>query len=78
MSKFPEFKDSLTKISSCYSYNTRNHDQFRLPMERLNICKNSFYVIGIKYWNELNKEIKDSVNIHVFKRELKKIILNEE
>ena len=76
LGKFPEFKNNLIRISSSSSYNTRNHELFRLPRERLNICKFSFYVIGIKFWNELNNDIKDCVNIHAFKRKLKTISLS--
>ena len=71
LGKYPYFKNKLIRRSSYYSYNTRNNDLFRIPRERLNICKYSFFVVGIELWNDLDSDVKDSVNIHVFKRRLK-------
>ena len=77
MGKYCDFKNKLSKSSSFHEYNTRNHDLFRQPRERLNICKNSFYVSGILLWNDLDNDTKESVNIHVFKRKLKALYNNE-
>ena len=71
MNRFPLFKKKLIKNSDLYSYNTRHNNKYRLPIERLEICRKSFFVEGIALWNLLDNDTKLSNNVYLFKRKIK-------
>ena len=70
-SKFPEYRIRLKKNSDISPYNTRGKNLLRPPRERLELCRNSFFVRGINLWNLLDDECKLSMNIFQFKRNVK-------
>ena len=74
--KYPEFKKRIIKNSDFYSYHTRGKDQYRLPRERLELCRNSFFVKGVTLWNSLDEICKSSVNIHTYKRNIKRMLVD--
>lgn len=74
--KFPEFKKRIIRNSDVYSYNTRSNDLFRPPRERLDLCRKSFFVKGLTLWNLLDDEYKSSVNVYIFKRNFKSMLLD--
>ena len=74
--KYPNYKSRMIRNSDVHSYNTRGNDSFVPPWERLDICKNSFFVRGLKLWNVLNDKCKSAVSCFIFKRYVKIELLN--
>ena len=62
--------------SQIHQYNTRIRDDLRIPYERLELCRNSFVVKGIKLWNDIPNEIKLANSMQYFKSKIKKRMLD--
>ena len=73
--KFPDFKNRFIKNSEFHSYSTRNNHQYRIPLERLEICRNSYFVQGLTLWNVLDDKEKLNNNFDIFKKNIKKLLL---
>ena len=62
----------LNKILTCqtnmYSMQLRNTLSLRLPFYNLSRCKQSILYNGIKNWNSIPNNIKESTSINVFKK----------
>lgn len=67
-------KENLKCVNETSKYNTRNKNEFRLPMYKKAKTQNNIFYKGVKQYNELNKEIKDEKRIHIFKNKLNKWI----
>ena len=52
------------------TYNLRNNENINLPPCRLNIYRNSFVPSTISLWNNLPIDVRNSINIHQFKKRL--------
>lgn len=73
-------KRNLKKVNESSTYNTRNKNEFRLPMYKKTKSQNNLFYKGVKQYNELGQEIKNEKRIKLFKRKLnewvkRKIIL---
>ena len=68
---FLTFKDKLQFNASVHRYNTRNSCKLRQPFEKLNKCINSFFISGIKFWNDLPTSTRDIKDIHAFEKSVK-------
>ena len=75
-SAYLNFKDMMIHNSQIHQYNTRRRDDLRTPFERLELCRNSFVVKGIKVWNDLPNKIKFANSMHYFKSKIKKRMLD--
>ena len=62
--------------SDIHSYSTRQRNNLRLPRNRTTRACNSFYRVGIKEWNSLNIQIKDSSTVSRFKLLLKRSLVD--
>ena len=60
--------EHLKITSQIHSYNTRSSSQLCIPAARTNLTLRSFKVMGVKLWNSLSPEIKDSKTKLIFKR----------
>ena len=72
---FPEFKKKLQTSSSIHSYETRNNNQLRVPLEKLKLCQKSYKYISIKLWNDVNEDIKNINSIITFKKKVKILLI---
>ena len=72
---FLAFKDKLHYNASIHRYNTRIGYQLRQPFEKLNKCINSFFISGIKLWNDLPSSTRDIKDILTFKKSVKLFLL---
>ena len=70
---FPEFKKKLQ--SSIHSYETRNNNQLRVPLEKLKLCQKSYKYISIKLWNDVNEDIRNINFIITFKKKIKILLI---
>ena len=73
--KFPDFKNRFIKNSYIYSYSTRSGHLYRIPGERLDVCRNSYFVQGLTLWNLLDDDVKFSTNLDTFKNKIKFLLL---
>ena len=73
--KFPDFKNRFIKNSDFYSYSMRNNHLYRIPWERLDVCRNSYFVQGLTLWNLLDDTVKSSTNLDIFKKKIKFLLL---
>ena len=73
--KFPDFKNRFIKNSYFYSYSMRNNHLYRIPRERLDVCRNSYFVQGLTLWNLLDDTVKSSTNLDIFKKKIKFLLL---
>ena len=62
----------LQKVEHKGSIQTRSviQDLLNIPKHRLELSRKNFYIKGPKVWNPLEKEIKNSDNLDIFKRNL--------
>ena len=65
------YKFSFVKIKRYTKYETRNKDKLHVKSVNTNLKSTSINVIGVKLWNNLDKEIRNSASIDIFKRRLK-------
>ena len=56
-----------------HTYDTRNKENFRIPMRR---AKNIF-TTGPKIWNDLPNDLKEAKNLTTFKLRVKKHLLGK-
>ena len=73
---YSNFKDIMIQNSQIHQHNTRRRNDLRTPFERLELCRNSFVVKGIKLWNDIPKEIKLANSMQYFKSKIKKRMLD--
>ena len=72
---------SFKCISTTHNVNTRqataDHDQLALPPlsngNDLECFKSSFMYSGVKLWNDIDPEIRNSINVHIFKQQYKSV-----
>ena len=60
-----------------HSHSTRQSNNIHLPYVRSTLALNSFYAVGIKEWNCLKNDIKESLNLSCFKRLCKQLLIND-
>ena len=74
---FSAFKDKLHTNESFHRYNTRLGSQIRKPFEQLDKYIKSFFISGIKFWNDLPAYIKAIKDINRFKKSVKFFLLDK-
>ena len=62
-------------ISEISDYNLRNSNNYSVPNCRLEITKRSFFPTTTADWNQLDQATKNSRNINIFKKRVKKEIV---
>ena len=63
--------------STIHSYSTRQKNDLHLPNLHSTLAHHSFYTVGVKEWNCLNKDIRESTTLSRFKRQCYKLLLTE-
>ena len=62
---------------SYHTYETRNKISIRTPLFKLQFSKRSIFDHGIKIWNNLSPEVKSITNKRIFKKMIRKKLINE-
>ena len=73
--QYPVFKEKLIQSTINHDHNTRNRALIRTPYERLQKCLNSFFINGIKVYNNVSQFVKDSRTFIAFKVRMKNWLL---
>ena len=68
---------NLTPRSNVHNHNTRNMNQLNIPEIHTARAGNFLKSMGVRIWNELSDEIKDSTTMAVFKIRFKNKILDQ-
>lgn len=69
-------KNSYLKNSDIHAHDTRYKSNFSIPYQRIEICKKSHLVMGIKLYNRLPQCFKDITLVHKFKKEIKNYLVD--
>ena len=62
---------------SYHTYETRNNRSIRTLLFKLLLSKKSIFDHGIKIWNYLSPEVKSITNKSIFKKIIRKKLINE-
>ena len=68
-------KSSFVLNSSYHSFNTRQKDNFCIPLTKYNVTKNAPHIQGLRIFNNLPSEIKSCRNVKQFLSGLKTFLL---
>lgn len=68
------FAEFISYNNNIHSYNTRHNDNFHITRTHNRQSMNSIFFKGLNEFNKLPADIKNSRNVHAFKRHLLKII----
>ena len=63
--------DKYTQRNEISRYNTRNNRDLDIPKFKLECTKRGFHLSGLKAWNEIPIEIRETPSLCQFKRKLK-------
>ena len=72
------FKDYFTKRSQIHNRDTRNMTNYNLRKNRTNFASKGVKTSGPGFWNSLPKEIKLSLNVKTFRKQLKDNIFSSQ
>ena len=64
-------QEQFSRNEEIHKYNTRNKDKFHVKSVSSNLKYMSVNVAGVKLWNSLDREIRNSVSLNIFKKRLK-------
>lgn len=65
----------LVSFQDQHAYFTRNRSEYPLPLLRLQKSRASVHFVGVKIWNGLPSEVRDSRTIYSFKSKLKNLLM---
>ena len=68
----PMFKDYFVQNCTVHNHITRHCLNLQLPLRRTNIRANSIRVSGVKVWNSISLELRQSHQVLVLKEILKR------
>lgn len=68
-------KSKFLLNSDCHRFNTRNKNNYRMPLNRLNICKNMPNSLGLKIFNALPDSLKLIHCFNLFKGKLRSFLM---
>ena len=68
---FPTIRQWILKNCPSHSHATRYRNLLKPPLERLEICKNSYLSQSICLWNNLDTGTKDSKSLHILLNKVK-------
>ena len=58
-----------------FTHSTRYNHLYRIPWDRIEIYRNSYFVQGLILWNLLDDKIKLSTSLDSFKKYIKYLLL---
>ena len=62
--------DKFSTRATIHERQTRNRDSLNIPSSRINAGQRAFYYRGVKVWNNLSKDLRETTNTKVFKKRL--------
>ena len=71
------FQQNIFLSYSYHTYETRKYLSIRTPLFKLQLSKRSIFDHGIKIWNNLSPEVKSITNKSIFKKIIRKKLINE-
>ena len=72
----PEFDYILSQSILTHNYSTRNIANLRHPRVDRTKCRHSMEYAGVVIWNQLPEELRNIESLSIFKRQLKRHLLN--
>ena len=76
LNNLPEtFTNYFVTNNQIHQHNTRNASQVHKSYKRTNCAKHTLSNKGVNVWNELDSKLKNIKSNHIFKRKVKKYIL---
>ena len=75
LDRYPSMRDSIINVQMNHRYDTRSNE-LRLPFCRTNKSKQRVLYQGIKNWNSLPQELKESLSLNSLKRNCKSYFIN--
>ena len=64
-------RNKFVERSMVSEYKTRNHRDLQILKVKLEYAKRSFYLSGVKNWNDIPGNIREQESLARFKRDLK-------
>jgi len=68
-----KFLNMFVLMGEVHGYNTRNHDNYQIPLFRTRIRQFSIKYEGPKFYNSLSWDVKNSKNYSSFTKKLKNL-----
>ncbi len=69
-------RNELSNLLRHHEYDTRNRFDMLLPFPRVQATRRNFLNQGIKCWNNLDENVKNSTNSKILKNILKRSIID--
>ena len=73
----PFLLDDLLNLVRHHDYNTRHRDDLLLPRPQVRSVRLNFLYQGIRLWNDLSRELRESISSFSLKKKMIDAILNE-
>ena len=69
-------RHKFVERSMVSEHKTRNHRDLQIHIVRLEYAKRSFYISGVKNWNDISGNIREKESLARFKKRFRKYLLN--
>ena len=76
MGQNANISDAFITHRNMHDYNTRNREHLVLPRNHKSRTQKGFLFRGIKEWNKINPQIKNSNNVRVFRKKVKNLLVS--
>ena len=74
----PEFyRSKFLGFKKIHKHNTRKYNCFKFPLYKISKCQRLLFYQGPKFWDLLPIELRLSRSLFVFKKELKKLLIDK-
>lgn len=73
----PVLNDMFTVNMNVHGHLTRQRERLHVPVARTNLMKRSFRHKGVQIWNELKDKVNSQCSFQVYKRNIRKYLLNK-
>lgn len=60
--------DNVILVNQIHDHNTRNRNDFRLPLTRSEQVKKNLFYNGLKMYNDLPNDMKEIISLNIFKK----------
>ena len=70
------FSNVFTRNSDVHEYETRQFDQFHVPIARTNYMQRAISIKGVSIWNKLSHKVNHDCSLLSYKVALKRYLIN--
>jgi hypothetical protein len=70
------FNDMFISNSNVHNYSTRQCDDFHVLYHRLVLASNSLRVYGVNVWNNIQKDLRNTTSLMLFRTKYKLYLIN--